>query len=194
MEQNRHIILASSSPRRKELLEKIGLKFSVDPGDFSEDLNSETDPEGLAELLSMGKAMAVAKKYPDAIIIAADTFGVLRGKIIGKPHDRQEAIKMLQALSGKFHRVITGFTVFDVPTNKRVTRSVETRVYLKKLSAAEIKNYVNSGEPLDKAGAYAIQGLGAVIVEKIVGDYYNVMGLPLCALSEALKEFGVRVI
>jgi septum formation protein len=194
LEQHRNIVLASSSPRRKELLEKIGLKLIVDPGDFSEDLNGDADPEGLAELLSMGKAMAVAKKYPDALIIAADTFGVLHGKIIGKPHDRQEAKKMLQALSGKSHRVITGFTVFDVPTNKRVTRSVETRVYLKKLSAAEIENYLNSGEPLDKAGAYAIQGLGAVIVEKIVGDYYNVMGLPLSALSEVLKEFGVRIL
>jgi septum formation protein len=194
LEQNRNIILASSSPRRKELLEKIGLKFTADAADFAEDLNAETDPEGLAELLSIGKAMAVAKKYPDAIIIAADTFGVLRGKIIGKPHDRSQAQKMIQTLSGRSHRVITGFTVFDVINNKRVTRTIETRVYLKKLNAEEIENYVNSGEPLDKAGAYAIQGLGAVIVEKIAGDYYNVMGLPLCALTEVLKEFGVKVL
>ncbi len=194
MGQNRTIILASSSPRRKELLDKIGLKFVSDSGDFSEDLKAETDPEGLAELLSMGKAMAVAKKYPDAIIIAADTFGVVRGKIVGKPHNPREAKKMLQSLCGRSHRVITGLTVFDVPNNKRITRTVETRVYLKKLSSDEIETYVASGEPLDNAGAYDIQWLGAVILEKIVGDYYNVMGLPLSTLSDVLKELGVRVL
>ncbi len=194
MDQKRTIILASASPRRKELLEKIGLEFTVDPGDYAEELIPDLNPEGLAEILSLGKAMAVAKNYPEAIIIAADTFGVLRGKIIGKPHDADEARSMLHLISGKSHRVITGFTIFDVPNNKKVTRSVETRVYIKRLSHQEIDNYVKSGEPLDKAGAYAIQGLGSVIVEKIVGDYYNVVGLPLNALAESLKEFGIRVL
>jgi septum formation protein len=194
MNQKRTLILASASPRRKELLEKIGLEFTVDPGDYAEDLSADINPVGLAEILSLGKAMAVAKRYPDAIIIAADTFGVSGGKIIGKPHNPQEAREILKRLSGKSHRVITGFTVFDVPNNQKVTRSVETRVYMKKLSSEEIENYVQSGEPLDKAGAYAIQGLGAVIIEKIVGDYYNVMGLPLNALTETLKEFGINVL
>jgi septum formation protein len=148
----------------------------------------------LVKTLSLEKARTIAQKYPDAIIIAADTIGVLRGKIVGKPHSVGEARKMLQMLSGKSHRVITGLTVLDSAFNKTVTRTIETLVYIKKLSLAEIQNYVETGEPLDKAGAYAIQGLGSVIVEKIIGDYYNVVGLPLNALSECLKEFGVGVL
>ncbi len=194
LDPQRIIVLASASPRRRELLEKIGLKFIVYPGDYAEDLIPDLRPEGLVEILSLGKAMAVAKKYPEAIIIAADTIGVLRGKIIGKPHNSEEARQILRQMSGKSHKVITGLTIFEVANNKRITRSIETRVYIKKLNDAEIDNYVKSGEPLDKAGAYAIQGLGSVIVERIVGDYYNVVGLPLNALAESLKEFGIRVI
>jgi septum formation protein len=194
VEQNRKIVLASASPRRKELLEKIGLKFTVDPSDFPEDLRSDLKPEGLVKFVSMGKAGAVALKYPDAVIIAADTIGVLRGKIIGKPHTAEAARQMLLDLSGKSHRVITGFTIIDTASRKSLTRIVETRVYIKPLSPLEIMNYVKTGEPLDKAGAYAVQGLGAVIVRKIVGDYYNVVGLPLNALVESLREFGINVL
>jgi septum formation protein len=194
MEQKRTIILASSSPRRKELLEKIGLAFTVDPSDYPEDLRSDLQPEGLVKAISIGKANLVAKKYRDAVIIAADTIGVVRGKIIGKPHTEDEARLMLQSLSGKSHRVITGFTIIDSASKQMVTRSVETRVYFKPLSAEEIDHYVRTGEPLDKAGAYAIQGLGSIIVEKIIGDYYNVMGLPLNALAESLKDFGIHVL
>lgn len=192
--QNRTIILASASPRRKELLEKLGLKFSVDASGYPENLNSDLKPEGLVKSLSLKKAASVARKYSDAIIIAADTIGVIRGKIIGKPHTTDEAEKMLRSLSGRSHCVITGFTIIDSTSNKVLTRTVETRVIIKKLSPIEIQNYVKTGEPLDKAGAYAIQGLGSVIVEKIIGDYYNVMGLPLNALAESLKEFGVHVL
>jgi septum formation protein len=194
LEQNRTIILASSSPRRKELLEKIGLKFTVVPSDYPEDLRSDLKPESLVKAISLGKATRVAKNYPNAIIIAADTIGVIRGKIIGKPHTAAEAIKMLQTLSGKSHRVITGLTIIDSSTNKIHTCSVETRVYMREMSREEIQNYVNTGEPLDKAGAYAIQGLGSIIVEKIIGDYYNVIGLPLNALAESLKNFGISVL
>jgi septum formation protein len=193
LKQERIIILASSSPRRKELLEKIGIKFMVDPSDYPEDLNSDLSPEDLAKSLSSGKARDVAKKYPDAIIIAADTFGVLKGKILGKPHTAAEAEAMLRSMSGKSHRVITGLTVIDSASQNSITRTVETRVYIKKLSSEEISNYVKTGEPLDKAGAYAIQGLGSIIVEKIVGDYYNVVGLPLNALVESLKDLGLEV-
>jgi len=193
-EPTRPIILASASPRRKELLEKIGLKFTVDPTEFPEEMRTDLRPEGLAKAISMGKAMAAARKHPGSIIIAADTFGVLRGKIIGKPKDANDARQILRAMSGKSHRVITGFTILDTSSKKWVTRSIETRVYFRKLNDEEIESYVKSGEPLDKAGAYGIQGLGAVIVEKIVGDYYNVMGLPLSAVTESLKEFGVRVL
>jgi septum formation protein len=191
---NRTVILASASPRRKELLEKIGLNITVDPSHYPEDKHINLNPEELVKSLSVGKAKAVAQKHPNAIIIAADTIGVLRGKIIGKPHTAEEARKMLRMLSGKSHRVITGFTILDSFSKKTVTRTVETRVYIKKLSPAEIQDYVNTGEPLDKAGAYAIQGLGSVIVERINGDYYNVMGLPLNSLSESLKNFGINVL
>ena len=204
MKQKRQIILASTSPRRKELLEKIGLVFTVDPSDYPEGLQSRVDsnkklgiilkPEAIAKSISIGKAIIVARKYPDALIIAADTFGVLRGKIIGKPHTPDGAKEMLRLMSGKSHRVITGFTILDSANNKLVTRTVETRVYFKKVSLEEIDNYVNTGEPMDKAGAYAIQGLGSIFVEKIVGDYYNVMGLPLNSLAESLKEFGIQIL
>lgn len=194
MKQKRTIILASASPRRKELLEKIGLNFTVDPSNYPEDLRLDLKPEGMAKALSLEKAWAVSQKYPDAIIISADTLGVLRGKIIGKPQTEEEARAVLLRLSGKSHRVITGFTILDTASKKVKTRTVETRVYFKKLSSREISNYVKTGEPLDKAGAYAIQGLGSAMVEKISGDYYNVMGLPLNALVESLKEFGIDVL
>jgi septum formation protein len=194
LNSTRTIILASSSPRRKELLEKIGLKFTIDPSDYPEDRHPDLNPEGLVKSISLGKAMAVAPKYKDAVIIAADTIGVLEGKIIGKPHTAEAAVAMLRKMSGKSHLVITGFTIFDTANRKLVTRSVVTRVYFKKLSLEEIDNYVQSGEPMDKAGAYAIQGLGSVIVEKINGDYYNVMGLPLNALVNSLKDFGIQVL
>jgi septum formation protein len=204
MAQSRKIVLASGSPRRKELLEKIGVEFTVDPSDYPEDWQSTIQinkdlgialiPEKLAQSISIRKAAAVAPKYPNAIIIAADTLGVLRGKVIGKPRTPDEARQMLQALSGKSHRVVTAFTILDSKNNKMVTRAVVTRVYFKKLDHAEIDNYVKTGEPLDKAGAYAIQGKGSIFVEKIDGDYYNVMGLPLNSLSESLKEFGVQIL
>jgi septum formation protein len=194
VKQVRKVVLASASPRRKELLEKIGLIFVVDPSDYPEDLTDDMNPLDFAKAISLEKAKTVASKYPDSLIIAADTFGVLRGKIIGKPHTTEEACQMLRALRGKSHRVITGFTILDTKSQHTITRAVETRVYFSKLSDEEIDNYVKSGEPLDKAGAYAIQGLGSVIVEKISGDYYNVMGLPLQALTESLKEFGIHIL
>ncbi len=194
MVQSKLIVLASASPRRKELLEKIGLKFTADASYYPEEIHSNLEPEELVKTLSIEKARTVARKYLNAIIIAADTIGVLRGKIIGKPFTSDEAEKMLQALSGNSHRVITGFTILDSESNKSLTQTVETRVYIKKLSPTEIQNYVRTGEPLDKAGAYAIQGLGSLIVEKITGDYYNVMGLPLNALGESLKEFGIKLL
>jgi septum formation protein len=194
LDQQRIIILASTSPRRKELLENIGLKFQVDASDFPEDLRQDLPPEGLVKFISMGKATAVAPKYPDAIIIAADTIGVLRRRVIGKPRSPGEAVKILQSLSGKTHRVITGLTVLDTGSHRMITRTIETYVHIKVLTQQEIQNYVHSGEPLDKAGAYAIQGLGALIVEKIVGDYYNVVGLPLKTLADCLKEMGVDLL
>ena len=188
------IILASTSPRRKALLEQIGLKFKVDNRAQEDTGWAGLEPNELVKTVSLKKAQSVAGYYPDAIIIAADTIGVIDGGIIGKPHSAKEARAMLAALSGKTHTVITGFTVMDTLTRKSVSRSVETTVWMKRMTTAEIEAYVNTGEPLDKAGAYAIQGLGAALVEKIEGDYFNVVGLPLYALADALKEFGVNVL
>jgi len=190
----RKIILASASPRRKELLEKIGLKFEVEPSNYAEDMHSKLNPDELARAISLGKSRAVASKHKNAIVIAADTFIVFRGKIMGKPNTEAEARKMLMALRGKSHSVITGFTILDTEENKVLTKSVETVIHIKKLTPKEIDAYVKSKEPLDKAGAYAIQGLGSVIVERIEGDYFNVMGLPLSALAESLKEFGIHIL
>jgi septum formation protein len=188
------IVLASASPRRKELLENIGLKFDVVPSNYAEDLKIDKGYRDVAMSISREKALVVAAKYDDAIVIAADTFGVFKDKIIGKPSSEEEARVMVTALSGKMHLVITGFTIIDTGGNREVSKSVETKVYIKKLTVDEIRHYVYSREPLGKAGAYAIQGLGSVIVERIEGDYYNVMGLPLCALVESLKEFGIYIL
>jgi septum formation protein len=188
------IILASASPRRKELLEKTGLKFEVEPSNHEEALPLGVEPHEFAQKISLEKAKVIAGKHKNAIVIAADTFIVFGNRIMGKPHTDTEARKMLEALNGQSHYVITGFSIVDTDRNMALSRAVETKVSLKKLTPAEIDAYVKSKEPLDKAGAYAIQGLGAVIVERIEGDYYNVMGLPLYALTEALKEFGIKIL
>lgn len=189
------IILASTSPRRRALLEQLGLRFEVDNRiEEKDDVLAGTDPHKVVRDLSLQKARSVAQLYTDAVIIAADTIGVIDGRIIGKPHSKDEARAILSLLSGKAHKVITGFSVIETKTGNTVTDSVETTVYFKTLSEAEIDAYIATGEPLDKAGAYAIQGLGATIVEKIEGDYFNVVGLPLYALAEALREFGVKVL
>ena len=188
------IILASASPRRKELLEKIGLKFEVDASNCAEEIDPTLKPDEIVRRISITKAKSVATRHQNAVIIAADTIGVIGTKLLGKPHTAGEARKMLAQISGKSHDVITGFTVLDTAAEKIVTKTVTTKVYIKKLTKKEIDAYVQTGEPLDKAGAYGIQGLGAVIVEKIEGDYYNVMGLPLSALAEVLQEFGIIVL
>ncbi len=194
MHETKEIILASASPRRKELLELIGLQFEVDPADYKEDMNLKLSPHELARALSLEKAKSVAGKYNNAIIIAADTFVIIRGQILGKPHTEEEAKRMLMSLDGVTHSVITGFTILDTDTGKKISRSVETKVTFKKLTEKEIDAYVKTKEPLDKAGACAIQGLGSVLVKRIEGDYFNVIGLPLCPVAECLKEFGIRVL
>lgn len=187
------IVLASASPRRRELMQKTGLSFEVDAANLDEKIDTTLSPAAVAETLSRQKAELVAERYTGALIIAADTIGVFRGEIVGKPGTPEVAVRMLQKLNGEMHQVITGFTLRDSDNERSITRSVITKVYLKELSRIEIEEYVQTGEPLDKAGAYAIQGLGAAIVERIEGDYDNVVGLPLAALVSCLKEFGVSV-
>lgn len=190
----KRIILASESPRKKEILSKLGLQFEVMSSDYEEDMNAVSDPKELAKFLSMNKAKSVAEKITDeALIIAADTFLVHEGKLLGKPHTKDDARMMLRSLSGKTHNVITGIALIDTKTKKRSSDISQTKVTMKTLSDEEIEGYINTGEPLDKAGAYAIQGIGAVLIEKIEGDFYTVMGLPLSLLGQKLKEFGVSI-
>ena len=189
------IILASASPRRKELFEQTGIPFVVEVSDYREDMNLKLKPLELAKELSRGKAEAVAKnhKNEDAVIIGADTFVVFKNKILGKPHTAKKAKEMIKEMSGRGHSVITGFTVLDVKSGREVSRAVESKVFFRKLTDKEIDTYVKNGEPLDKAGAYAIQEFGSVLIKKVDGDYSNIVGLPLAPLIEELKKFGVKL-
>jgi len=187
----KRIILASASPRRKELLEQLGLQFEIEPSYCQEHIDDQQEPLELAKLLSLHKAKTVGNKNTGAIIIAADTFVVLDKRIIGKPNSLAEAKEILTNLKGRPHSVITGFTVMDTTDGKTMSQSVETKVYIKNLSVEEIDSYVETQESMGKAGAYAIQGIGAAIIDRIEGDYYNVMGLPVDAIVEALNQFGI---
>jgi septum formation protein len=189
------IILASASPRRKALLGKLQIPFTVEVSNYEEDNNLKLKPLELAKVLSSGKAEAVAERHKgeDAIIIGADTFVVLDGKILGKPHTSEKAKEMIKEMSGRAHFVITGFTIIDAKSGEKVSKAVESKVYFRELTDDEIDAYVKTGEPLDKAGAYAIQEAGSVLIEKTEGDYTNIVGLPLPALIEELKKFGINL-
>lgn len=176
------------------MLALTGLTFTVESSDYEEILVPGVNPRLLARRLSSSKAKAVAKKYRNALIIAADTFIVFRDVLLGKPSSKEEAMLMLRLLNGRSHSVITGFTIIDTASRRTLSRSVDTKVWFRKLTKRELASYVRTGEPLDKAGAYAIQGLGSLIVEKIEGDYFNVIGLPLSSLVDALKKFGIHIL
>ena len=187
----RKIILASGSPRRKSLLESLGLEFEVYRPDVDETKRRGESPSELCRRLSASKAQAGAKAFPDSVIIAADTIVVIDGEILGKPSDRQEAARMLRHLSGREHEVITGVAVsLKVKT---LVNDEHTLVRFRELTDAEISEYVSSGEGDDKAGAYAVQGKGALMIEGITGDYFNVVGLPLCRLGIMLRAEGVNL-
>lgn len=184
------IILASQSPRRRELLTRMGLSFQVRAADIDEHMDRSLPPDQLVETISAEKARAVAAQVgPEPIVIAADTVVAWNGEILGKPVDEPDARRMLGELSGQTHEVYTGFTVRR--GERSVTRSQMTQVTFRPLSPEEIAAYVSTGEPMDKAGSYGIQGFGSLLVEGIRGDYFNVMGLPVCLLGQTLKEFGV---
>ncbi|HHY80685.1 MAG TPA: septum formation protein Maf [Thermoanaerobacter sp.] len=189
------IVLASKSPRRRELLSNLGLDFEVIESNV-EEFSNEKHPSRYVMDLSFNKAMLVAKKLKEeAIVIGADTIVVIEDKVLGKPKDRDEAYIMLKSLQGRVHTVYTGITIVRTKDFKYVSDFEETKVWIKKLQDEEIFNYIDTGECYDKAGAYAIQGLGALIVEKIVGDYFNVVGLPNSKLFDILKrEFDVRLL
>ncbi len=184
------IILASQSPRRRELLERMGLtQFDIIPARGEERADPALAPAQLVEELSRQKAAEIAQIHPDALIIAADTVLSVDGRVLGKPHSRQEAVDMLTALSGREHVVYSGLTVWY--QGRSITQHEATEVRFRTLTVQDITHYVATGEPMDKAGAYGIQGYGCTLVEGISGDYYNVMGLPVCRLAQILAGFGV---
>ncbi len=185
------IILASASPRRAELLKRIGIAFRVVPSDVDEALEGDLDARSLALKLACRKAMAVAARYPGALVLAADTVVCCEGEILGKPEDHRDAARMLQLLSGRTHEVSTGVVLRREITGHHREEVVTTRVTFRRLSREEILGYIATGEPFDKAGGYGIQGYGALLVEGIEGCYSNVVGLPLARLGEMLREFGV---
>lgn len=188
------IILASQSPRRRQLLGQIGLDhFIVRPARGEEIMDPALSPAQLVEELSRQKAREVAgASDPGDLVIAADTVVAIDGRVLGKPHDREEACAMLSALSGREHTVYTGVTVCR--DDRMLTQHEATQVRFRSLSPREIRAYVDSGEPMDKAGAYGVQELGALLVEGIRGDYFNVVGLPLCRLGQMLSQFGVELL
>lgn len=191
-------ILASASPRRKELLGVMGLDFKIVVSNADENSISKDIPIGLyVQEIALLKAGASAKsvlKNKEAVVISADTIVTLDGNILGKPSDVQSACEMLKKLSGRSHEVYTGYCVMRISDGKTVCNSVKTRVHFKELEDEKIDAYIRSGEPMDKAGAYGIQGLGAMLIQKIDGDYFNVVGLPISALADTLeKEFDIKV-
>ena len=184
-------ILASASPRRKDLLRAAGLKFKTIPAHVNEDYLAGESPAKHVQRLSLDKAMAVAAKHPEAWVLGADTIVVIDSMILGKPKNQAEAKKMLGLLSGREHKVFTGFTIACVKKNIRETGVVQSGVRFKEISPDEMAWYVSSDEPYDKAGGYAVQGKGAYFIKSIKGSYTNVVGLPLCEVLATLKNFKV---
>jgi len=191
---NRPVILASNSPRRRELLRQIGVVFTSDPADVDERILPGEGAEAYAVRVALDKARVAAGRAGNGIVIAADTIVVLGDAILGKPADAGDAVRMLGMLSGRMHRVISGLAVVDAKTGRTRTGAASTTVWFRELTPAEIRSYVLTGEPLDKAGAYGIQEKGALLVEKIEGCYFNIVGLPLSLLRERLREFGVDLL
>ena len=187
------IILASNSPRRRELLAQIGIRdFQILSPDVDETVEPGLSPARMVETLSLRKAQAAAGRAgAEDLILAADTVVALDGRVLGKPRDQEEAFAMLSALSGREHRVYTGVTVLG--GGQAATEHEETAVAFRALSPEEIRDYIATGEPMDKAGAYGIQGVGALLVQGIRGDYCNVVGLPVFRLGRMLSGFGVKL-
>jgi septum formation protein len=188
------IILASASPRRAELLRGLGLNFHIKPSRMAEEHFPGESPEVLVTRLALAKAREVAAGVTAGLVIGADTAVVCAGCLLGKPHSREEAYTMLSFLSGRGHEVVTGVALVEAAGGRYLAAHECTRVFFKKLTEAEIRGYLRTGEPMDKAGAYGIQGLGGLLVERIEGCYFNVVGLPLARLAEMLKEFGVNLL
>ncbi|MEK7133493.1 MAG: nucleoside triphosphate pyrophosphatase [Patescibacteria group bacterium] len=185
------LILASASPWRKNILTKAGFRFTVEESGYKENMGLKLSPRVLARTLALGKVKKAATRHKDAVVLAADTFAVFRGELLGKPLTPKRAVQMLKMLSGKTHTLLTGFAIADSKTGKSVAKVVATRVTMRKLPEQEILDYVATGEPLNAAGAYVVQGGGAKLIQKTDGDINNIAGLPLLDVVAELKKFGV---
>lgn len=185
-----NLILASASPRRQELLRIFGCPFTVRAADIDETMDPDKAPFDEVARVSRQKAQAIAAGQDD-VIIAADTIVVCCGKVLGKPRDAQDARRMLSLLSGRDHQVMTGCTVMR--SGRAVTFTEVTDLHFRPLLPQEIQRYILTGEPMDKAGAYGIQGGGALFCQRVEGDYYNVMGLPLCRLGQVLRDMAPEI-
>jgi septum formation protein len=188
------IILASKSPRRQELLRQIGVRFQVVPSDITEELTPGAPPETVAVRLASAKARDVSASHPDRIVLGADTIVVAGGEMLGKPENAADARRMLKSLSGRGHEVITGVALVRRSTGQEVSGFERTTVYFHSLADEEIERYIATGEPADKAGAYAIQGRAALLISGIAGDYSNVVGLPIPLVGKLLQQFGVQIL
>ena len=182
------IILASGSPRRKDLLTDAGIKFDIDISEYEEDMTLDLSPYELAKYLSLGKAKTVAERHKNAIIVAADTFVVLGEEVLGKPHTEEKAKEMLNKLSGQAHSIMTGFAIIDTGTGKIISEAQESKLYFREIVPEEIDEYIASGEPMDKAGAYAALGGAGKCIEKIEGDFTNILGIPMKLFLEKLEQ------
>ena len=189
------IVLASASPRRKDILENIGMKFKIAVASCDETIADGIKPQDAVMLLSLKKAAAVAVQFQGEkkIVIGADTVVVSNGEILTKPKDDEDAFNILKKLSGKEHSVMTGITLLRTSDAKCETVYEETKVRFKELADDEIISYIKTGEPKDKAGAYGIQGIGSMLIEKIDGDYNNVVGLPITRIYQELKKIGIDI-
>jgi septum formation protein len=185
------LILASTSPRRQEILNLAGLTFTTVSSDFEEDMSVTMAPDELVRTFSAGKAGAVAGKNPDAAVLGADTVVALGDTVFGKPADRDDAARMLRLLSGQTHSVWTGFTWICNDGGICYSEQVESRIMFRNLSDDDIMNYIETGEPLDKAGAYGIQGLGGGFVQETWGDYLNIVGLPLKEVLASARRLQI---
>lgn len=187
-------ILASGSPRRKQLLNQIGLEFTVIPSDVDEDFTLDLPPEAFTEHWAREKAKSVAKIHPDSLIVGADTIVVLDGNILGKPKDKKDSFNMLQSLSGKTHEVITGLSFISLEQEVDHTFNEKTFVSFNTLSDRDINSYIDIYNPLDKAGSYGIQDWFSVHIHRVEGCYYNVMGLPLSSFYSYFKSVSAFLI
>lgn len=184
------VVLASQSPRRKELLEQAGIDFTIQPSVKEEIYDPADRPEKIVSSLALQKAEEVFLQHPEAVVIGSDTMVAVDGSMLGKPRDEEEAASMLRKLSGRTHQVHTGAAILSREGRTVFTETVQVTFY--PLTESEIKSYIQSKEPADKAGAYGIQGLGAVLVERIEGDYFSIVGLPVAKVVRALKKHGFQ--